>query len=79
LYIDLPPDKEALDWNTRMKIAAGAAKGLEYLHDKASPPVFTGISSHQTFFLEKDFTRSYRTLALQNLVQLVTRHTFQHV
>ncbi|KAL5717402.1 non-specific serine/threonine protein kinase [Ranunculus cassubicifolius] len=36
---DLPPDKEALDWNTRMKIAAGAAKGLEYLHDKANPPV----------------------------------------
>ncbi|CAD6234999.1 unnamed protein product [Miscanthus lutarioriparius] len=36
---DLPPDKEPLDWNTRMKIAAGAAKGLEYLHDKASPPV----------------------------------------
>ncbi|KAF6137953.1 hypothetical protein GIB67_041826 [Kingdonia uniflora] len=37
--LDLPPDKEPLDWNTRMKIAAGAAKGLEYLHDKASPPV----------------------------------------
>ncbi|KAL5672833.1 hypothetical protein ACJX0J_017139, partial [Zea mays] len=36
---DLPPDKEPLDWNTRMKIAAGAAKGLEHLHDKASPPV----------------------------------------
>ncbi|KAG2334192.1 hypothetical protein Bca52824_005372 [Brassica carinata] len=36
---DLPPDKEALDWNMRMKIAAGAAKGLEFLHDKANPPV----------------------------------------
>ncbi|MQL74142.1 hypothetical protein Taro_006496 [Colocasia esculenta] len=36
---DIPPDKEPLDWNTRMKIAAGAAKGLEYLHDKANPPV----------------------------------------
>ncbi|KAF9593591.1 hypothetical protein IFM89_024225 [Coptis chinensis] len=35
----LPPDKKGLDWNMRMKIAAGAAKGLEYLHDKASPPV----------------------------------------
>ncbi|KAJ4825969.1 putative serine/threonine-protein kinase pbl7 [Turnera subulata] len=36
---DISPDKKVLDWNTRMKIAAGAAKGLEYLHDKASPPV----------------------------------------
>ncbi|CAN8300530.1 unnamed protein product [Cochlearia groenlandica] len=36
---DLPPGKECLDWNTRMTIAAGAAKGLEYLHDKANPPV----------------------------------------
>ncbi|KAG6523609.1 hypothetical protein ZIOFF_013474 [Zingiber officinale] len=36
---DLSPDKKWLDWNTRMKIAAGAAKGLEYLHDKANPPV----------------------------------------
>ncbi|KAJ3682788.1 hypothetical protein LUZ60_013015 [Juncus effusus] len=33
------PDMKPLDWNTRMKIAAGAAKGLEYLHDKANPPV----------------------------------------
>lgn len=39
LCADLPPDKEPLDWNTRMKIAAGAAQGLEYLHDKANPPV----------------------------------------
>ncbi|XP_039129280.1 probable serine/threonine-protein kinase PBL7 [Dioscorea cayenensis subsp. rotundata] len=36
---DLTSDKKRLDWNTRMKIAAGAAKGLEYLHDKANPPV----------------------------------------
>ncbi|XVF20169.1 hypothetical protein REPUB_Repub11eG0175100 [Reevesia pubescens] len=36
---DLPPDRKALDWNTRMKIAAGAARGLEYLHDKMKPPV----------------------------------------
>nr|GEY39585.1 probable serine/threonine-protein kinase PBL7 [Tanacetum cinerariifolium] len=36
---DPSPGKKTLDWNTRMKIAAGAARGLEYLHDKASPPV----------------------------------------
>ncbi|RRT42578.1 hypothetical protein B296_00036965 [Ensete ventricosum] len=37
--IDIPADEEPLDWNTRMKIAAGAAEGLEYLHDMAKPPV----------------------------------------
>ncbi|OEL37153.1 Serine/threonine-protein kinase PBS1, partial [Dichanthelium oligosanthes] len=36
---DLAPDQEPLDWKTRMKIAADAAAGLEYLHDKAHPPV----------------------------------------
>lgn len=36
---DLTSERKRLDWNTRMKIAAGAAKGLEYLHDKATPPV----------------------------------------
>ncbi|XWS53219.1 hypothetical protein CRYUN_Cryun11dG0139100 [Craigia yunnanensis] len=36
---DLPPGEKSLDWNTRMKIAAGAARGLEYLHDKMKPPV----------------------------------------
>ncbi|RDY01250.1 putative serine/threonine-protein kinase PBL7, partial [Mucuna pruriens] len=37
--IDIPLAKNRLDWSTRMKIAVGAAKGLEYLHDKANPPV----------------------------------------
>ncbi|KAH7443418.1 hypothetical protein KP509_02G033500 [Ceratopteris richardii] len=36
---DLPSGRVPLDWNTRMKIAAGAARGMEYLHDKANPPV----------------------------------------
>ncbi|KAL8029868.1 hypothetical protein ABFX02_14G250900 [Erythranthe guttata] len=31
--------RRLLDWNTRMKIAAGAADGLEYLHNKMTPPV----------------------------------------
>ncbi|KAF2295862.1 hypothetical protein GH714_034740 [Hevea brasiliensis] len=32
---DLPPDKKRLDWNTRMKIAAGAARAWSY-HPKLS-------------------------------------------
>ncbi|GJP74273.1 hypothetical protein CLOP_g4882 [Closterium sp. NIES-67] len=36
---DIPEGKASLDWNIRMRVAAGAAKGLEYLHEEASPPV----------------------------------------
>ncbi|XP_006294153.2 probable serine/threonine-protein kinase PBL6 [Capsella rubella] len=36
---DLPHCKKPLSWYTRMKIAAGAARGLEYLHDTIKPPV----------------------------------------
>ncbi|KAM2840983.1 hypothetical protein PS2_029305 [Malus domestica] len=36
---DPSPSRNVLDWNTRMKIAAGAARGLEYLHEKMQPPV----------------------------------------
>ncbi|KAK1351877.1 Protein kinase domain-containing protein [Heracleum sosnowskyi] len=49
---DFPPNKEPLDWNTRMKIAAGAAKGLEYLHDKANPPVIYRDLNFGVVFLE---------------------------
>ncbi|XP_047969615.1 probable serine/threonine-protein kinase PBL5 [Salvia hispanica] len=39
LLHDIYPGSEVLDWNSRMKIAAGAAEGLEYLHTKMSPPI----------------------------------------
>lgn len=52
---DLPPDKKRLDWNTRMKIAAGAAKGLEYLHDKANPPVIYRDLKCSNILLGEDY------------------------
>ncbi|KAF8394137.1 hypothetical protein HHK36_020343 [Tetracentron sinense] len=36
--LDISPDQKPLGWFTRMKIASGAARGLEYLHDTANPP-----------------------------------------
>ncbi|KAK9725596.1 hypothetical protein RND81_05G156000 [Saponaria officinalis] len=52
---DIPPGKEPLDWNTRMKIAAGAAKGLEYLHDKANPPVIYRDLKSSNILLDEGF------------------------
>lgn len=53
--LDVPPDKEPLDWNTRMKVAAGAAKGLEYLHDKANPPVIYRDFKSSNILLDEGF------------------------
>ncbi|CAA0835064.1 Protein kinase superfamily protein [Striga hermonthica] len=52
---DLPVGKEPLDWNTRMKIAAGAAKGIEYLHDKANPPVIYRDLKSSNILLDEGF------------------------
>ena len=38
-YTEPKPPKKPIDWNTRMKIALGVARGLEYLHHKIDPPV----------------------------------------
>ncbi|KDP41812.1 hypothetical protein JCGZ_26830 [Jatropha curcas] len=51
---DVTPDMEPLDWNTRMKIAAGAAKGLDYLHN-ANPPVIYRDLKASNILLDKGF------------------------
>lgn len=49
------PNRRRLDWNTRMKIAAGAAKGLEYLHDKMKPPVIYRDLKCSNILLDEGF------------------------
>ncbi|KAK9016815.1 hypothetical protein V6N11_079308 [Hibiscus sabdariffa] len=53
--IDLSPEMEPLDWNTRIKIAVGAAKGLEYLHERANPQVIYRDFKTSNILLDQDF------------------------
>ncbi|MED6123010.1 hypothetical protein PIB30_045352 [Stylosanthes scabra] len=51
-------DKETspLDWNSRMKIALGAARGLAYLHEDSNPCVIHRDFKSSNILLEDDFT-----------------------
>ncbi|KAK9005088.1 hypothetical protein V6N11_042536 [Hibiscus sabdariffa] len=53
--IYLPSHKKALDWDTRIKVAIGAAKGLEYLHETVDPPVIYRDFKSSNILLDQDF------------------------
>ncbi|KAK8594449.1 hypothetical protein V6N13_015371 [Hibiscus sabdariffa] len=67
VYLDVPPGKEPLDWNTRMKVAEGAAKGLEYLHDFANPPIIYRDFKASNILLDENFNPKLSDFGLAKL------------
>ncbi|KAK7338912.1 hypothetical protein VNO77_19546 [Canavalia gladiata] len=65
--LDLQPQRKPLDWYTRMKIALNAAKGLEYLHDKANPPVIYRDLKSSNILLDRDFNAKLSDFGLAKL------------
>ncbi|KAL5548305.1 hypothetical protein UlMin_003536 [Ulmus minor] len=65
--LDLEPNSKALDWNSRMKIAAGAARGLEYLHEQANPPVIYRDFKASNILLDKEFNPKLSDFGLAKL------------
>ncbi|KAF0911473.1 hypothetical protein E2562_011125 [Oryza meyeriana var. granulata] len=53
--LDLPPGASSLDWTTRMRVAQGAARGLEHLHDAARPPVIYRDFKASNILLDRSF------------------------
>ncbi|KAL9259448.1 putative serine/threonine-protein kinase PBL21 [Drosera capensis] len=51
----LERNRGILDWNTRMKIAVGAARGLEYLHCVPKPAVIYRDLKSANILLDDDF------------------------
>ncbi|KAJ4882680.1 Protein kinase superfamily protein [Raphanus sativus] len=47
--------QKPMDWITRMKIAFGAAEGLDYLHDKVNPPVIYRDLKASNILLDDEF------------------------
>ncbi|KAI0519234.1 hypothetical protein KFK09_006676 [Dendrobium nobile] len=65
--LDLKPDKKPLKWYTRMKIAYGAAQGLEYLHEKANPPVIYRDLKSSNILLDEDYNPKLSDFGLAKL------------
>ncbi|KAL7217008.1 hypothetical protein ACSBR1_028850 [Camellia fascicularis] len=65
--LDLAPTKEPLDWIARMKIAEGAATGLEYLHETANPPVIYRDFKASNILLDEEFNPKLSDFGLAKL------------
>ncbi|OVA01598.1 Protein kinase domain [Macleaya cordata] len=65
--LDIEPEQKTLGWFTRMKIATGAAKGLEYLHDKANPPVIYRDLKSSNILLDEEFNPKLSDFGLAKL------------
>lgn len=67
---DLPSDRKPLNWHARIKIAYGTAQGLEYLHEKAKPPVIYRDLKSSNILLDEDFTPRLSDFGLSRLGQM---------
>ncbi|CAO2833524.1 unnamed protein product [Amaranthus hypochondriacus] len=65
--LDLQPTTKPLDWKTRMKIAEGAARGLEYLHEVADPPVIYRDFKASNILLDENFNPKLSDFGLAKL------------
>ncbi|KAG8070658.1 hypothetical protein GUJ93_ZPchr0006g42574 [Zizania palustris] len=65
--LDNTPEQVPLSWHIRMKIAHGTAKGLEYLHEKANPPVIYRDLKSPNILLDEEYNPKLSDFGLAKL------------
>lgn len=71
---------DPLDWDARMKIALGAARGLAYLHEDSNPRVIHRDFKSSNILLEDDFTPKVSDFGLARIaLDEGNKHISTHV
>ncbi|KAL2539717.1 Serine/threonine-protein kinase [Abeliophyllum distichum] len=73
---DTSTERRLIDWSARMKIASGVAEGLEYLHEKANPPIIYRDLKSSNILLDEE---SNPRLSHYGLAKLVRSGNKMHV
>ncbi|XP_074577297.1 receptor-like serine/threonine-protein kinase NCRK isoform X1 [Curcuma longa] len=68
--LDSKQGKKAMGWETRVQIALGAAKGLEYLHEAAAPRILHRDIKSTNILLDENYRAKITDLGMAK--QLVT-------
>uniref|UniRef100_A0A7I4BPG7 non-specific serine/threonine protein kinase n=1 Tax=Physcomitrium patens TaxID=3218 RepID=A0A7I4BPG7_PHYPA len=71
--------KNKLDWNTRLKIASGAAQGLAYLHKDCKPQVVHRDVKSCNILLDVDMEPHVADFGIAKNIQPARTHTSTHV
>nr|AMM42810.1 LRR-RLK [Vernicia fordii] len=64
------PEEAVLDWATRKKVALGAARGLEYLHEHCNPKIIHRDVKAANVLLDEDFEAVVGDFGLAKLVDV---------
>ncbi|XP_031386057.1 probable LRR receptor-like serine/threonine-protein kinase At5g10290 [Punica granatum] len=67
---EVKPGEPVLDWPTRKKVALGAARGLEYLHEHCNPKIIHRDVKAANVLLDEDFEAVIGGFGLAKLVDV---------
>ncbi|XP_024358745.1 uncharacterized protein [Physcomitrium patens] len=71
--------KTELDWNTRLRIATGAAQGLAYLHRDCKPQVVHRDVKSCNILLDADMEAHVADFGIAKNIQAARTHTSTHI
>ncbi|KAI5076314.1 hypothetical protein GOP47_0008379 [Adiantum capillus-veneris] len=66
--LGLPSEQEPLNWPTRLRIAVGAAKGFNYLHNDCSPAIIHRDLKCSNILLDKNLDAKVADFGLSKLL-----------